>query len=158
MKKTDFILIGAVLVLVLVGICSTKGTTAQEEIEFPLELKGEVGLHEITYSEYEDMVEAGDPFVVVIERTTCGYCQQYMPIMEEVAKEQKIAVTYINTDNLTEEEFDELSTTNKYLKKHEWGTPTTLFMLGDRIVDSIGGYVGKESIEAFFKDRVVVGA
>ncbi len=157
MKKTDIILIGVFLVIILVGICSTKGTEKLPDIEFPLTLSGEVGLHEITYSEYEDMVKKGDAFVVVIERTGCGYCQQYMPIMEEVAKEQKIAVTYINTDNLTEEEFNKLSTTNKYLKKNEWGTPTTLFMLGDRIVDSIGGYVEKESIEAFFKDRVVVG-
>ena len=77
--------------------------------------------------------------------------------MEEVAKENKIAVTYINTDNLTEEEYNKLATTNKYLKKNQWGTPTTLFMLGDRIVDSIGGYVPKDSIEAFIKDRVVKG-
>jgi predicted bacteriocin transport accessory protein len=157
MKKSDFILIGAFLVLIVVGILSSKGTEKLPEIEFPLKLSGEVGLHEITYSEYDDMVKNGDAFVVVIERTTCGYCQQYMPIMEEVAKEQKIAVTYINTDNITQEELNELSTKNKYLKKNQWGTPTTLFMLGDRIVDSISGYVGKESIEAFFKDRVVVG-
>lgn len=157
MKKTDLILIGVVLVLVIVGIVSSKGTEALEDIEFPLTLSGEVGLHEITYSEYEEKVNNGDAFVVIIERTTCGYCQQYMPLMEEVANEQKIAVTYINTDNITEEEFEKLSTTNKYLKKNQWGTPTTLFMLGDRIVDSIGGYVDKSSIEEFFKDRVVVG-
>ena len=103
------------------------------------------------------MVKNGDAFVVVIERTGCSYCQMYMPIIEEVANEQKIAVTYLNTDNMTEDEMTKLSTTNKYLKKNQWGTPTTLFMLGDRIVDSIGGYVEKDSIEAFFKDRVVVG-
>ena len=157
MKKTDFILIGLVLVLIIVGVLSSKGTVAEEEIKFPLQLKGEVGLNEITYKEYEEMVNNGDAFVVVIERTGCSYCQMYMPIMEEVAKEQKIAVTYINTDNLSQDEMEKLSTTNKYLKKNQWGTPTTLFMLGDRIVDSIGGYVEKDSIEKFFKDRVVTG-
>ncbi len=158
MKKTDFILIGVVLVLIIVGIVSSKGTLAQEEIEFPLKLSGETGLHEISYADYEKKVENGDAFVVVIERTGCGYCQQYMPLMEEVAKEQKIAVTYINTDNVSQDDLNKLSTTNNYLKKNQWGTPTTLFMLGDRIVDSIGGYVDKESIEEFFKDRVVTGA
>lgn len=157
MKKTDFILIGLVLVLVIVGIVSTKGTVAEEPIEYPLTLTGELGLNEITYKEYEDMVSKGDAFVVVIERTGCSYCQMYMPIMEEYAKEKKIAVTYINTDNLTEDEYNKLSTTNKYLKKNSWGTPTTLMMVGDRIVDSIGGYVEKESIDAFFKDKVVFG-
>ena len=157
MKKTDYVLIGVVLILIVIGIISSKGTVAEEEIEFPLTLSGEVGLHEITYSKYEEMVENGDAFVVVIERTGCSYCQQYMPLMEEVANSKKIAVTYINTDNLTEKEYNALSSNNRYLKKNQWGTPTTLFMLGDRIVDSISGYVEKSVIENFFKDRVVVG-
>ena len=146
MKKSDFILIGLVLVIIVVAIFSTRGTKAEEDIEYPLTLTGEVGLNQITYSDYKKMVEDGDAFVVVIERAGCGYCQMYMPILEEYAKEKQIAVTY-----------NELSNTNKYLKKNNWGTPTTLFMLGDRVVDVIGGYVEKDSIDSFFKDRVVMG-
>lgn len=157
MKKSDFILIGLVLVIIVVAIFSTRGTKAEDEIEYPLTLTGEVGLNQITYSDYKKMVEDGDAFVVVIERAGCGYCQMYMPILEEYVKEKQIAVTYIDTDTLTEEEFNELSTTNKYLKKNKWGTPTTLFMLGDRVIDVIGGYVEKDSIDSFFKDRVVMG-
>lgn len=157
MKKSDFILIGLVLVIIVVAIFSTRGTKAEEDIEYPLTLTGEVGLNQITYSDYKKMVEDGDAFVVVIERAGCGYCQMYMPILEEYVKEKQIAVTYIDTDTLTEDEFNELSTTNKYLKKNDWGTPTTLFMLGDRVIDVIGGYVEKDSIDSFFKDRVVMG-
>ena len=157
MKKTDFILIGVVVVLIIIGIFSTRGTAAEEEVKYPLTLAGETGLHEITYKEYEKMVENGDAFIVIIERTGCSYCQQYMPLVEEVANEKKIAITYLNTDNLSEEDMNKLSTTNKYLKRNEWGTPTTLFMLGDRILDSIGGYVEKSSIESFIDGKVVVG-
>ena len=103
------------------------------------------------------MVNDGSAFIVVIERTGCGYCQKYMPLVEEVAKEKKIAINYLNTDNMSQEEVNKLSTTNKYLKRNDWGTPTTLFMLGDRIVDSIGGYVEKDSIEKFLDGRVVFG-
>lgn len=157
MKKSDFILIGLVLVIIVVAIFSTRGTKAEEDIEYPLTLTGEVGLNQITYSDYKKMVEDGDAFVVVIERAGCGYCQMYMPILEEYVKEKQIAVTYIDTDTLTENEFNELSNTNKYLKKNNWGTPTTLFMLGDKVIDVIGGYVEKDSIDNFFKDRVVMG-
>lgn len=157
MKKSDFILIGLVLVIIVVAIFSTRGTKAEEDIEYPLTLTGEVGLNQITYSDYKKMVEDGDAFVVVIERAGCGYCQMYMPILEEYVKEKQIAVTYIDTDTLTEDEFNELSTTNKYLKKNNWGTPTTLFMLGDKVIDVIGGYVEKDSIDSFFKGRVVMG-
>lgn len=157
MKKTDFILIGLVLIIIIFGIFSTKGTEAKLDIDFPLTLTGKVGLNQITYKEYKEMVDNGDAFVVVIERAGCYYCQQYMPILKEYTEEKNIAVTYIDTDTLSEEDLNELSTTNKYLKKNKWGTPTTLFMLGDRIIDSISGYVEKDKIDAFFKDRVKMG-
>ena len=154
MKKTDFILVGIVLAIIVVAVLSNKGTI---EIDYPLTLAGEVGLNEITYDKYDKMVKNGDSFIVVIERTGCSFCQKYMPIVEEVANEKKIAITYINTDNLTEEEFEKLETTNNYLNKNQWGTPTTLFMLGDRVIDSIGGYVEKDTLEKFLADRVVIG-
>ena len=143
MKKSDYILIG--LVIVIVAIFSTKGTKAQEDIEYPLTLAGEVGLNQITYSQYKEMVDNGDGFVVIIERAGCKYCQMYMPIVEEYVKEKKIAINYIDTDTLTEEEFQELSTKNNYLKRNNWGTPTTLFMLGDRVIDAIGDMLRRVS-------------
>lgn len=157
MKKSDFILIGLVLVVVIVGVLSSKGTRAEEEIHFPLELSGEVGLNQITYDEYKDMVLNNEAFIVVLKREGCGYCTQYMPIIEEVANDNNIAITYIDTDSLTNEEFNELSSTNEYLKKNSWGTPTTLFMLGDRVIDAIGGYVEKSVVDKFIEDRVVLG-
>lgn len=157
MKKSDFILIGAVLLIIVVGIISSKGNEQLPEIEFPLQLSGEVGLNQITYNDYKSMVDNGDAFIVIIERAGCGYCEMYMPIVKEVADEKKIAITYIDTDTLTQEEYNELSSNNDYLRKNQWGTPTTLFMLGDRVVDSIGGYVEKASVEEFIKDRVVIG-
>jgi len=157
MKKSDFILIGIVLIIAIGAIISSRGTKAQEEIEFPLTLTGEVGLNQITYSDYVEMVNNADAFVVVLERQGCSYCQMYMPIIEEYAKENNVAITYIDTDTLTQDEYNELSTTNSYLRKTKWGTPTTLFMLGDRVIDAIGGYVEKETVEEFFKDKIVIG-
>lgn len=157
MKKSDFILIGVVLLIVVLAVFSSKGNKELEPVEYPLTLAGEVGLHQITYNDYKTMVDNGDAFIVVIERAGCGYCVQYMPIVEAVAKEKKISIHYIDTDTLTTEEMNELSTTNSYLKKNKWGTPTTLFMLGDRVLDTIGGYVDKDSVLSFLNDRVVMG-
>lgn len=157
MKKSDFILIGVVILIIVAAMFSSKGTVAEEEVNYPLTLAGEAGLHQITYNDYEEKVENGDAFIVIIERAGCGYCVQYMPIVEEVAKEKKIPIYYIDTDTLTQDEYTELSTTNNYLKRNEWGTPTTLFMLGDRVLDSIGGYVEKNSVLSFIDGRVVMG-
>lgn len=157
MKKTDFILIGVVMLIIVAAMFSTKGTIAEEEINYPLTLAGEAGLHQITYNDYEEKVENGDAFIVIIERAGCSYCVQYMPIVEEVANEKKIPIYYIDTDTLSQDEYTELSTTNNYLKRNDWGTPTTLFMLGSRVIDSIGGYVDKDSVLSFIDGRVVMG-
>ena len=157
MKKSDLILIGAVLLVIVLAMVSTKGTKAEVEIEYPLTLNGEVGLHQMSYNDYETMVDAGDAFIVVIERAGCSYCIQYMPIIESVATEKKIPIYYIDTDTLSSEDMNELSTKNSYLKRNNWGTPTTLFMLGDTVIDTISGYVDKETVLSFIEDRVVFG-
>ena len=64
MKKSDFILIGLVLVIIVVAIFSTRGTKAEEDIEYPLTLTGEVGLNQITYSDYKKMVEDMREFIL----------------------------------------------------------------------------------------------
>ena len=45
-----------------------------------------------------------------------------------------------------------------YLKKNsDWGTPTTLLMRGEDILDSIGGYVEKEEFVSFLEEKVKMG-
>lgn len=157
MKKSDFILIGVVILVIVVAALSTKGNIEEAKVDYPLTLVGDAGLHQMTYNDYETMVDNGDAFIVVIERAGCGYCIQYMPIVEEVANEKGIPMYYIDTDTLSTEEMDKLNNNNSYLKRNSWGTPTTLFMLGDRVIDTISGYVDKETVLSFIDDKVVVG-
>lgn len=157
MKKSDFILIGVVLLIVGFGLISSKGNQKLEDVNYPLTLAGEVGLHKITYTQYETMVNNGDAFVLVIERTGCGWCAQYMPIVEDVAKEKKIPLYYIDTAELSSDDMNKLSTKNSYLKKNQWGTPTTLMMLGDRVLEVIGGYTEKDNVLSFLDGKVVMG-
>lgn len=156
MKKSDFILIGVVVLIIVVAAFSSKGNVQEEEVNYPLTLVGEPGLHQMSYVDYEEKVASGDPFVVVIERAGCSYCVQYMPIVEEVAKENNIPLYYIDTDTLTEAEM-ELLNNNAYLKRNQWGTPTTLFMLGERVLDTINGYVEKSSVVNFLDNKIVMG-
>lgn len=157
MKKNDIILIIAVLVVGIIGFISTRGTEKLEDVNYPLELVGESGLHQLSYSDYIEKVDAGEAFIVIIERTGCGYCEQYMPIVAEVASERKLPLFYIDTSTLTDNEMNLLSTNNNYLKKNNWGTPTTLFMLGSRVLDSIPGYVEKATLESFLDGRAIFG-
>ena len=152
-KQKDLILILLVVVLLVVALFVTMKKTPKLDIELPITLQGEVGFTEITYSEYEEKMNAKEPFLVVIVRDGCGYCEMYEPIVEEVANEY-----YINMTNLNNDEYTALGTSNSYFKKNQgkWGTPTTLFMYGNSVIDSIPGYVDKDEFVKFVKENFKV--
>lgn len=159
-KQKDLISILLIVVVTVIALVATTVITSKKtpklDIELPIALEGNAGFNEITYSEYAEKVEAKTPFIVVIVKDGCGYCDAYKPIVKEVAEEYNIPVNYINLSNATEEEYTNLSTSNSYLKKNRWGTPTTLFMYGSDVVDSIGGYVEKDTFVSFIEKNVKV--
>ena len=155
-KQRDFVLVLLVVVVLVIALVLTGSKKPELNIELPIALEGTAGFNEITYSEYEEKLNTEAPFVVVIVQDGCGYCQAYEPIVEEVANEYNLPINYINLTNLTIEERNALSTSNLYLKKNQWGTPTTLFMYGKTVVDYIGQYVDKDKFVEFVEKNFVV--
>ena len=155
-KQKDIILIALVVVLLIVAAIVTGNKDSKVDIELPVALEGDAGFNEITYSNYLEKIDSNEPFLVVIVKDGCGSCEMYEPILKEVADEYNLPINYINLTNLSEEEYNDLAQSNAYLKKNQWGTPTTLFMLGDSVIDSIGGYVDKDKFVDFVKENFVV--
>lgn len=156
-KQKDIILILLVVVLLVVAciVTSTK-KESKVDIELPVAVEGEAGTKTISYTEYEELMNSNKPFLMVIIQDGCGYCEMYEPVVEEVANELGIPVNYLNLTNLSSEESSKLSKSNSYLKKSQWGTPTTLFMVGDKVIDSIGQYVDKDTFVSFVKGNIKV--
>lgn len=151
-KKSDLVLIGGVILVILISLLAFNGN--KEEIEVPVTLEGEPGINEITYAEYEDKIDSGKPFIVMIVNDGCSYCEMFVPVMTEVAEEYSIPVYSLNLAILTSDEYNSLSNSNSYLKRNEWGTPTTLLMQGKTVIDSIGGYVEKATLSEFMEKNV----
>lgn len=159
-KQKDLILVLLVVVLLVVALFVTMRKEEKPDIELPIALEGTAGFTEITYSEYEEKMNTEAPFLVVIVRDGCGYCEMYEPVVEEVANEYKLPIYYINMSNLSSEEYTALGTSNSFFRKNQgnWGTPTTLFMYGDYVVDTITQYVEKDTLVSFVKENFKVEA
>ena len=155
-RQKDIILVLLVVVLLVVGLILTSNKKPKLDIELPIALNGDAGYTEITYDQYNEKLNSEEAFLVVIVRDGCGYCEMYEPIVTEVADEYKLPIFYINLAHLTDEEKDSLSQSNSYLKRNKWGTPTTLFMYGSNVVDSISGYVEKDTFISFVKENFKV--
>lgn len=155
-KQKDIVLIILVAILLVVALVITNNKEPKLDIELPVALEGEKGFNEISYSDYLEKIDSEEPFLVAIVKDGCGYCEMYEPILKEVAEEYSMPINYINLTHLTEEEYNDLANSNSYLKKNQWGTPTTLFMYGTTVVDSIGGYVEKDALVKFVEENFKV--
>ena len=155
-KQKDIILILLVVVLLIVAGIVTSVKKENVDIELPTVVEGEAGTRTITYSEYEELMASKKPFLAIVINDGCHYCEMYEPIVEEVANEYGIPVNYINLAKLSSDEYNSLSNSNSYLRTKNWGTPTTLFMVGDKVIDSIGQYVDKDTFVSFIKENIKV--
>ena len=154
MKKQDIMLIAGLVIIFLISIFALQGTKANK-VELPLALTGsEKELTKIDYTTYEEKINNGENFLIIIERKGCGYCEKYMPIVTEVASEKEIPIYYIDTADLSSEEFTKLENSNLYLKREQWGTPTTLLLSGNSVAASLGGYVEKDEFVEFIEKNI----
>lgn len=158
MKKTDIILILVVVAIIVGAVVLGQNKTEKAKYDLPVLLEGTAGVVEIDYTTYKNLQEANKPFIVIIAQTGCHYCEQYRPVVEEVANEMGIPFNWIDVSKLTEEEYTEFNKSNTYLKRNKsWGTPTTLLLNNSDTIATINGAVEKESLKSFLNTNVKVG-
>ncbi len=154
MKKSDIALIVGVVLIILIGGFVIKGNKVSYDVDLPLALAGEPGLHELSYSEYKEKVDNNESFVLIIERATCSHCVSFMPVAEEFAKTEGLPMYYVDTDTFTKKEWASFEKTNTYLKKNanNWGTPTTLVLSGFVAVDYVVGESDAEELKTLYEN------
>lgn len=154
MKSSDIILILGVVIVVALGWLVMGTEKPEPTYELPLVLSGEPGLHQLTYAEYQQKVNNDESFVLIIERATCSYCVEYMPIAESFALDSNVPIYYVDTDTFSSEDWEGFETSNTFLKKNngKWGTPTTVVLAGKDAVDSIEGLTTSDALLELYNE------
>lgn len=101
---------------------------------------------EITYEQYKCLYESENPFVLVLEQTTCGYCQQFNPIIGEYTQKNNLPIYVIQIDTLSDVDRTALTGSLSYFNENDsWGTPLTLAIKDKEVVSEISGYTDDAS-------------
>lgn len=101
---------------------------------------------EITYEQYKCLYESENPFVLVLEQTTCGYCQQFNPIIGEYTQKNILPIYVIQIDTLSDADRTALTGSLSYFNENDsWGTPLTLAIKDKEVVSEISGYTDDAS-------------
>jgi thioredoxin 1 len=139
-KKTGiYIVLGLILIIGLSALISNLTTKEEKEV-----------LNAITYSEYKDFYKSNDLEFVYVGRPGCGYCQMTRPFLEELQDEEKMVWNYLNTDTMTQSDFDDIAKTADAFAG-EWGTPTLLAIKDGKVLNSIAGYREKDVLKSFIE-------
>lgn len=93
------------------------------------------------------------PSIIYLARPDCGYCQQQKPIVKTVMNEYDLNIFYLNTNELTSDNFEYIFSLDKKLfgeNGEDFGTPTILIVQKGKIIDSSVGLTQKESLVSLF--------
>lgn len=148
-----------IIIVILLLIIAFGGSYFASEVKncsYSTETK-EVELNSISYKEYKELKQKDDLSIIYIARPGCSFCQQQQPIVKQIMQEYDLKVNYLNTDDMSSDEVEELIASYDVFEGGEnFGTPTILLVQKKKIVDSVIGYKEKASLVSFFKEHKII--
>jgi len=124
----------------------------------------EANLTFIDFSEYEELIEDADQFIVTIGQTGCSHCIKTKPVLSTIAKEYDITINYLNLTDMTETEqssfFESLKEIGyddeEFLENGSFGTPLTLIIEEGKITSHIDGENSPAKFTKAFKKAGII--
>lgn len=153
MKKNDIILLVVGVILIVLALFIGGSNSKDEEVTPP---STEVGLQNITYKQYEYLLEQGEKFVVFLGATGCSWCEKFTPVMKEVAEENNITVYYLDIAKISSKQHTKLAQSSEWLSSNSWGTPTTVILSKEETFDVLEGYNEKDATITFLKENGLI--
>lgn len=123
-------------------------TTSPADEDIPEDKRKE--LNSISIDKYLEMLKGDETKVIYIGRPTCGHCVKQKPIMENIQFEYDVEINYLNTDELNDDGINQLISSNEYFKDG-FGTPLTLIVKDNKILDKAVGETSKANMVELFK-------
>lgn len=152
-KKTDiFKVIGVVLGVVALFALVFFSSTLRDKGE-----KLEPIIVDTTVSEYFDLKKGTEKVVILFASPECGWCQKYKPIINKVSSDYELPIYYVNTQNMTNDEFEKVVNDSPYMtSKGGFGTPLTLIVGNNEEIAALEGKEEYEEVVKLFKDKGII--
>lgn len=119
-------------------------------------------IHEISYSEYLDVLKKNEYSIIILTSPTCSHCNNYKPFVNYVASEYNLNVYDVNLTTITYDEYIELHDKYKATKDQysenvpAIPTPATIIVKNGEEVTSILGDIGYNGLVKLLKNYQVI--
>lgn len=111
---------------------------------------------EVTTDNLKKSIEGDSVKIVYIGRATCGYCVQFLPILQEAQEKFGYKTLYLDITTITTEEQQkkimELDNDEKFLEENFGSTPMVLAFKNGKMIDTWIGYAEYDDYAKWLKD------
>ena len=108
----------------------------------------------INASKVVDLYKSNEIQVIYIGRETCGYCVQFLPILQQAQKDYGYKTKYLDITTVTEEDQKAIlakDNSEKFLKTNFGATPMVMLIKNGKLVDGWIGYAEYNSFAGFLE-------
>lgn len=161
-----FVIVGLVIIIALLIPYTTDNKNNSDSVSLTVrtltcdddntESSHETTLNKISCQQYNDIINGEDTKLVLYARPSCGYCNQYIPILEEIVSEYGIEINYFDTDILSESEITEFYSSSNLMSGNEFGTPTLVTIKSGKITAYSVGYKEKDSTIEWLTEKGII--
>lgn len=113
-------------------------------------------LNKVSCNGYQSLVEESKDNLILIARPSCGYCTQFIPILEEIVDEYGIIINYFDTDTLSENETKQFYNSSSLYSGNKFGTPTLIITNNNEITKYTIGYKEKDAAVKWLKENGII--
>lgn len=162
------IILGIVLAVILIIICSMVGTdsnntktdkvmedgqtivtNAQKESE-AVKDEEKKEFTQINVDKYLEYYAGEENKIILVARPTCHYCQIAEQILQNISFKYNIEINYLNTDEFSDDDQTKFINSDDTFKDG-FGTPFLLIVSNNKIVSSVNGLTDEAHYISFFK-------
>ena len=114
-------------------------------------------LEYLDFKAWKEHFESDERFAFVIVQTTCGYCNQFKPVLEAVAAEAETNLYLVDILTMSKEEQSEFIASIDYFDDNpRWGTPLTLVYENQELINSLPGAQPEDLTKAFLIQNGII--
>lgn len=115
----------------------------------------DANLNKVDYAQYKEVIASDEEQVVVFAQTGCSHCESARPALNAIAKEHNLKISYLNITDLSTNDQKDFTNSLDILSEG-FGTPLTVIVKNNKVIDSIEGFESKDTMIDFFKKNNLI--
>lgn len=110
----------------------------------------------IDYARFEELYRGKEKAIVLFARESCGYCVQFMPVLNAAIEKHGLKVYYLDITTMTEENVTSIQALDSFFEENYGYTPTLAVVSDGKVVANNVGYVDADGLDSFLTENSLV--